>query len=110
MAGFKGGFGGGNINQLMQQAQKMQQQLKKAQDELKESEVSGSSGGDMVTVTLTGDKRFVSINIKPEAVDPDDIEMLEDLIAAAFNEAMSAAEELSEELMGPRSGGLGGLM
>lgn len=103
-----GGFGGGNMQQLMAQAQKMQQQMVKAQDELKESEVTGTAGGGVVSVTLTGDKQFVSISIKPEAVDPEDVEMLEDLIAAAFNDAMTQAEELSQQLLGPLSGA-GGL-
>jgi DNA-binding YbaB/EbfC family protein len=110
MAGFKGGFGGGgNMGQLMAQAQKMQQQMVKAKEEIAESEVRGTAGGGLVEVVLTGDKRFVSIAIKPEAADPNDIEMLEDLIAAAFNEALNAAEELHDELMGPL-GNLGGLM
>ncbi|MDR2634717.1 MAG: YbaB/EbfC family nucleoid-associated protein [Clostridiales bacterium] len=109
MAGFKGGFGGGNMGQLMAQAQKMQQQMLKAQEELAESEVTGMSGGGLVEVVLTGDKKFVSISIKPDAVDPDDVEMLEDLIAAAFNDAMNAAEELNKKTMGP-FGNLGGLM
>lgn len=103
---FRGGFGGGggNMQQLMMQAQKMQQQMAKAQEELKESEVTGKAGGDMVSIVMTGDKQLVSVTIKPEAVDPEDIEMLEDLVAAAFNDAMTQADELSQKLMGPLSG------
>lgn len=98
MAKFNG-FGGGGMNmqQMMKQAQKMQEQMAKAQQELEETEVSGTSGGDMVTVTMNGKKVMQSISIKPEAVDPDDIEMLEDLILAAYNDAYEQAESLEKE-------------
>lgn len=101
MANFKG-FGGGGMNmqQMMRQAQKMQEDMQKAQQELEESEVEGSAGG-MVTVTLNGKKKFLGIEIKPEALD--DAEMLEDLITAAMNEAYEKAEELEKELL-PFSG------
>ncbi len=79
-----GGFGGGNMAQLMKQAQAMQRQLKEAQEKLAEEEVTGTAGGGIVEVTLKGNKTFVGIKIKPEAVDPDDVEMLEDMINAAF--------------------------
>lgn len=103
-----GGFGGGNMNQMMMQARKMQQDLQKAQEEIAETEVVGSAGG-VVEVVITGDKKVVSVSIKPEAVDPDDVEMLEDLIVAAFNSALEEADALSAELLGPMAGMLGGL-
>lgn len=107
-----GGFGGGmgNMQQLMRQAQKMQQEMAKAKEELATLEVTAVSGGGMVEVTMTCEKKIVSIKIKPEAVDPDDVEMLEDMITAAFNEAMKLVEEEQNRLMGPLTGGgLGGL-
>ncbi len=101
------GFGGGmNMQALMKQAQQMQEQLKKAQDELKESEFIGSAGGGMVNVTVSGAKEMLAVSIKPEAVDPDDIEMLEDLITAAVNDALNKVSEKERELM-PNMGGLG---
>lgn len=103
-----GGFGGGNMQQLMKQAQAMQRKLQEAQQELADSEVTGSAAGGMVEVTITGDKTPVSVSIKPEAVDPDDIEMLEDMILAALNDAMKQADDLSKELLGPM-GNAGGL-
>lgn len=105
---FNRGGGMGNMQQLMKQAQKMQQDMLKAQEELKELEVTGSAS-NMVEVTLTCDGKMTGISIKPEAVDPDDIEMLEDLIIAAFNDATEKAEEVKSEKMG-QFGGLGGLM
>ncbi len=100
-----GGFGGmGNMQQLMRQAQKMQQEMMDAQEELKTIEVTGTSGGGLVEVTMTCEKQVVSLSIKPEAVDPDDIEMLEDLIVASFNDAVSKAEEIREEKMGKFAG------
>lgn len=108
MNGFRGGFGGGNMQNIMRQAQKMQEDLQRAQEELKNTEVTGTSGGGMVTVTLKGNKEFVSISLKKEAVDPDDIEMLEDLIKAAILDANSKAEELSAEKLGA-FGNLGGM-
>lgn len=105
---FGGGFGGGNMQQLMKQAQMMQQKLAEAQAELEETELTGASGGGLVTVTANGKGKILSISIKPEAVDPDDVEMLEDLLMAAINDAASQADELSKELLGPLGGG-GGL-
>ena len=100
----------GNMQQLMRQAQKMQQEMAKAKEELATLEVTAVSGGGMVEVTMTCEKKIVSIKIKPEAVDPDDVEMLEDMITAAFNEAMKLVEEEQNRLMGPLTGGgLGGL-
>lgn len=105
--GFPGGGGGfGNMQSLMRQAQKMQEQMNKAQEELEATEVTGSASGDMVTVTLTGKKQLVAINIKPEVVDPEDVEMLEDLIIAAFNDAMEQVEELESKAMPQGMGGM----
>lgn len=94
------GFGGGgfNMQQMMKQAQKMQEQMQKAQEELENTEIEGSAAGGMVTVTMNGKKRMLSVAIKPEAVDPDDVEMLEDLILAAYNDAFEQAEEAEKEL------------
>lgn len=99
-----GGFGGGNMQQLMRQAQKMQEDMLKAKEELAETEVTASSGGGMVEVTMTCDKRVTAVNINPDIVDVDDIEMLEDLIVAALNEATKLADEESESRMGRFSG------
>ena len=95
-----GGFGGGGMNmqQMMKQAQKMQEQMAKAQEELEEAEVEGYAGG-MVTVTMNGKKVMQSLSIKPEAVDPDDVELLEDLILAAYHDAYEKAEALEKEKM-----------
>ena len=100
-----GGYGG-NMQQIMKQAQMMQKKLQQAQAELAEAEVVGKSGGGMVEVTLKGNKTPVSVSIKPEAVDPDDVEMLEDLVLAALGDAMEQAEAKAQELMGPLGGGL----
>ena len=99
-----GGFGGGNMQQLMRQAQKMQQEMMEAQEELKTIEVTGASGVGLVEVTMTCEKQVVGIKIKPEAVDPDDIEMLEDLIIASFNDAVAKAEEQREQKLGKFAG------
>lgn len=99
-----GGGGFGNMQQLMKQAQKMQEDMLRAKEELAELEVTATSGGGMVEVTMTCDKKITSLTIKPEAVDPDDVEMLEDMIIAAINEAMSLAEEESQERMGAFAG------
>lgn len=104
MAGFRGGygggFGGGNMQNLMKQAQKMQQEMAKAQEELENAEVTGSAAGGLVEVRVNGKNEFLGISIKPEAVDPDDVEMLEDLITAAMNDAKAKADELSKNNMG----------
>lgn len=102
-------FGGGNMQNLMRQAQKMQEQMQnqmaKAEEELENASLTGVSGGGMVEVTVNGKKKVQSISIKPEVVDPDDVEMLEDLVVAALNEAMSKADQLESELK-PNTGGL----
>ena len=109
MNGFRGGFGGQNMQSIMRQAQKMQEDLEKAQQELEQTQVVGSAGGEMVKVTMNGKKEFISISLKREAVDPDDVEMLEDLISAAMLDASKKAEELSQNKLGS-FGNLGGLM
>ena len=105
-----GGFGGGmNMNAIMQQARKMQEQMEKAQQELENAEVVGKAGGDMVQITMTGKKELKSVKLNKNAVDPGDVEMLEDLLVVAFNDAIAKADELSKDKMGAM-GGLGGLM
>ena len=110
MAKFNGYGGGANMQQLMKQAQKMQADLKAAQDELADTEVVATSGGGMIEVVMSCDRKISSIKISPEAVDPDDVEMLEDMIMAGINEAMAMVEAEHERIMGPFSGGLGGLL
>lgn len=97
MNGYRGGFGGGvgggaNLQNLMRQAQKMQEEMLKAQEEIANTDFTASVGGGMVSVTMGGNKRVKSIEIKPEVVDPDDIEMLSDLIVAGVNDALSQIE------------------
>lgn len=99
-----GGFGGGNMQQIMKQAQAMQRKLQQAQEQLAEEEVTGTAAGGMVEVTLKGNKTPVAVKVNPEAVDPDDVEMLEDMILAALQDAMTQADELSNELLGPLAG------
>ena len=103
------GFGRPDMNALMRQAQKMQEDMKAKQAELEAAEYTGSAAGEMVTVRMNGKHEVLSISIKPEAVDPDDIEMLEDLIVAATNEALRKVEEESAAVMSKLTGGLGGL-
>lgn len=98
-----------NLQQLMKQAQKMQQQLATAQAELAETEVSGTAGGGLVTVTMTAAGEFRSVKIDPRAVDPEDVETLEDLVLAAIHNAAEAGRTMTEEKMGPLSAGIGGL-
>jgi DNA-binding YbaB/EbfC family protein len=96
-----------NLQQLMKQAQKMQQQMAAAQAELAETELTGTAGGGLVTVTVTGTGEVTGIKIDPKAVDPDDVETLEDLVLAALHNAAEQARELTEQKMGPLAGGLG---
>lgn len=103
------GFGRPDMNALMRQAQKMQDDMKAKQAELEAAEYTGSASGEMVTVKMNGKHEVLSISIKPEAVDPDDIEMLEDLIVAATNEAFRQMEEESSAAMSKLTGGLGGM-
>jgi hypothetical protein len=95
-----------NYNQMMKQAQKMQADLAKAQDDLKDEVVEASSGGGMVTVKANGHGEILSIQIKPEIVDPDDIEMLQDVVLAAVREASEKAKDLQAEVMQSMTGGL----
>jgi DNA-binding YbaB/EbfC family protein len=98
-----------NMQQLLKQAQKLQQDMMAAQDSLKDEVVSASAGGGMVTVEVTGDLHIKSITIDPQAVDPDDVELLQDMVLAAVNEALRAAQELAASKLGGLTGGLGGL-
>lgn len=102
------GMGGGNMANLMKQAQKMQKQMEVAQKELEELEITKSAGGGAVEVTIKGNKEIVAINIDKEVVDPDDVEMLQDLIIAAVNEAIREIESVSQSKLSGATGGLGG--
>lgn len=110
----RGGFPGGgmpnNMASLMKQAQKMQKQMEDATKELEEKEMTASAGGGVVEVTVSGKREVTKVKIDPEAVDPDDVEMLEDLIMAAANEAIRKIDEYSQNTMGKITGGLGGGM
>lgn len=97
-----------NMQEIMEQAQKMQQQLMTAQQELAEAEVSGSAGGGLVTAVVSGSGELKSMTIDPKAVDPEDTETLSDLVVAAVRDANHAAQELQAEKMGPLTSGLGG--
>ena len=103
--GFQGGMPG-NMNNLMKQAQRMQRQMEETTKELEEKEYTAAAGGGAVTVTVSGKKEVVSIKLSEEVVDPDDIEMLEDLIVAATNEALRKIEEDSSKSMEALTGGL----
>lgn len=95
-----GGFGGGaNLNQLMRQAQKMQEDMAKAKQELDSTEFSSSVGGGMVEVKMTGERKLTSVTIKKEVVDPDDVEMLEDLIISAVNDVLGQISRKEKEAM-----------
>ena len=100
------------MKKMMAQAQKMQQNMMKAQEELAEERVEGTAGGGMVKVTVTGQSDIVGISISPEAVDPEDVEMLEDMILAAISDAVEKSRELAQKKMGGLGvpGGLGGMM
>jgi len=107
--GFPGGGIPGSMSNLMKQAQRMQKQMEEKAKELEEKTWEASAGGGAVTVTVSGKKEIVSVKISPEVVDPDDVEMLEDLIVAATNEALRLMEEESSKVFGQITGGLGGL-
>jgi DNA-binding YbaB/EbfC family protein len=98
-----------DLQQLMKQAQKMQQQMADAQAELAEAELTGTAGGGLVTVTMAGTGEVTAVKIDPKAVDPDDVETLEDLVVAAIHNATQAVRDLTEDKMGPFTAGLGGL-
>lgn len=106
-----GGFGGPNMQQLMRQAQKMQQQMEQAQADLETKEYEASAGGGAVTCKVNGKREIISLTIKPEAVDPEDVEMLQDMIIAAVNQAMRTADAEAANNMSKLTGGLnlGGL-
>jgi DNA-binding YbaB/EbfC family protein len=97
-----------NMNQMMRQVQQMQAEMMKAQEELKNEVVEASAGGGMVTVKITGDLELKELRIDPEAVDPEDVDMLQDMVQAAVNEAIRSAQELAASKMGAATGGLGG--
>lgn len=110
--GFPGGMPGGmpgNMNNIMKQAQKMQKQMEEAQAELEEAVYTATAGGGAVEVTISGKKEITNIKFDPEVVDPEDIEMLEDLTMAAVNEAIRKMEDISTEKMSKITGGMGGL-
>lgn len=102
------GMGGGpqNMNSMVKQAQKMQEQIMKLQEDIEQREFTSTSGGGAVEVVVTGRKELKSINIKPEVVDKDDIEMLQDLIISAVNEAVKQVEDTNEKEMGAITGGV----
>lgn len=107
----RGGFPGGmpgNMNNLMKQAQRMQRQMEEGQKELETKEFTASAGGGAVEVTVSGKKEVLRVKLTEEVLDPEDIEMLQDLIIAATNEALKQADEANEALMGKMTGGLGG--
>ncbi|MBQ4361607.1 MAG: YbaB/EbfC family nucleoid-associated protein [Lachnospiraceae bacterium] len=108
--GYPGGMPNGmNMNNLMKQAQKMQKQMEEAAKELESKEYTATAGGGAIEVTVSGKKRLTNVEIAEEVVDPDDIEMLQDLIIAAVNEALAQADEDSSQAFSGLTGGLGGL-
>ncbi len=104
--GFPRGMGGANMNQMLKQAQKMQEQMIKMQEDLENQTYEASAGGGAVTVKISGKKELLEINLSEAVVDPEDIEMLQDLIVAAVNEGMRKASESSENELGKLTGGL----
>ena len=106
--GFPGGGMPGNMTNLMKQAQRMQRQMEEGQKELETKEFTAASGGGAVEVTVNGKKEILSVKLSEEVVDPEDVEMLQDLIVAAANEALRKADEANAELMNKMTGGLGG--
>ena len=97
-----------NMNDMLRQVQKMQADMEKAQDELKNETVEASAGGGMVTVKVSGELEILELKIDPGAVDPDDVELLQDMVQAAVNEAVRSAQELAANKLGAVTGGLGG--
>lgn len=97
-----------NMNQMMRQVQEMQAEMEKAQESLKHETVEASAGGGMVTVKVSGELELLELRIDPQAVDPEDIELLQDMVLAATNEALRSAQELAASKMGAVTGGLGG--
>lgn len=105
--GLPGAGGGGNMNNLLSQMQKLQKEMEKTQADLATQEISASAGGGMVSVVVTGDQQVKSITIKPEAVSADDVELLQDMVLAAVNEALQKAKDLEQSKLGGLTGGLG---
>ena len=103
--GFPGGMG--NMNNLLKQAQRLQNQMQSMQEEIEASEFEGSAGGGAVVAKVNGKKELIALNIKPEVVDPDDVEMLEDLVFSAVKQALEKASEETSEKMGKLTGGMG---
>ncbi|WP_442602123.1 YbaB/EbfC family nucleoid-associated protein [Paenibacillus sp. KN14-4R] len=95
-----------NMNQMMKQVKKMQEQMLKAQEQLGQQEIEGTAGGGVVSVKVNGHKKVLSVTIKPEAVDPEDVEMLQDLVLSAVNDALTKAEEIGAKEMGKYTGGM----
>ena len=106
--GFPGGGMPGNMANLMKQAQRMQRQMEESQKELETKEFSAAAGGGAVEITVSGKKELIKVKLDKDAVDPDDVEMLEDLIMAATNEALRKVDEATNSMMGKMTGGLGG--
>lgn len=106
--GFPGGAMPGNMSNLMKQAQRMQRQMEESQKELETKEFTATAGGGAIEVKVSGKKEILGITLSQEVVDPDDVEMLQDLIVAAVNEALRQADEANAEMMGKMTGGLGG--
>lgn len=104
--GFGGGMMPGNMNNILKQAQKMQENMQKMQQELEEKEMEASVGGGAVTVKVNGKKEVIDITIKPEVVDPDDIEMLQDLVLSAVNEALRSIDDMQASQMNKVTGGM----
>lgn len=100
------GFGGGNMNNILKQAQKMQQQMEEMQKEMENKNFSASVGGGAVEAVVNGKKQFIDIKIKPEVIDPDDVEMLQDLVMSACNEALKKAEAETSDEMKKLTGGM----
>jgi nucleoid-associated protein EbfC len=98
-----------DMNQMMRQVQQMQEEMAKAQESLKDEVVQASAGGGMVTVKVNGEMEILELKIDKEAVDPDDVELLQDMVQAAVNEALRSAQELAANKLGAVTGGLGGM-
>ena len=103
-----GGPGGFDMNAMLKQVQQMQTQMTEAQESLKDEQVEASAGGGIVKVKVSGDLRVLDVAIDPEAVDPEDVEMLQDMVLTAVNDGLRSAQELAAEKMGPITGGMGG--
>lgn len=105
----RGPAGGGNMQALLKQAQKMQEEMQKAQSEILEMEFTATSGGGAVSAVVRGDKTLLSLSIAPDIIDPEDGEMLSDMIVAAVNEALRAVDETTQQKLAPLAGGMNGM-